>query len=92
MIDNISAEDIRQLSQLERDMDSGQQPYVLVAGEQGRFAVSHDCLKEFGLETGQTVTNFIVCKILEWNIALTQSMIALSKASENQETLSPPEQ
>ena len=61
---------IRGLAKLERDMDSGAQPFVLFGGH--RLSVHPDVMTKLGLEFGQTVSLPIVIAICKENIAYCQ--------------------
>lgn len=67
MPNDFTTDDIRALADMERKMDRGEQPYVMNGG--GRWAVPADTMAQLGLETGQTVSDFLITKILETNIA-----------------------
>lgn len=56
-------EEIKMLAQLERDMDSGKQPFVICGGH--RTAIMPEMLHKFGLVSGQSVSDFLMMQILE---------------------------
>jgi hypothetical protein len=58
---NFSLAEIRQLAEIERDMDSGRLPFVMHAGQ--RLAVPRPILEELGLIAGQTVSDTIEAAI-----------------------------
>jgi hypothetical protein len=59
----INNEGIRLLAKLEREMDGGEQPYVMFDG--GRAAVEKEVMKELSLQHGQTIDSTIFRRILE---------------------------
>ena len=77
---NLTDEQIRMLAGLERDMDSGKQPYVVVGGF--RCAFPGDLLAELGIQSGQTVTEIMMMELQRRMIAKAQVEIALKKASD----------
>lgn len=70
----LSIEDIRDLAQLERDMDSGKRSFVVYAGS--RMPVDPLVMKELGLVSGQTVNNAIAKAVCEAHIAQLRTIIA----------------
>jgi hypothetical protein len=79
---NLTVEQLRGLAKLERDMDSGEQPFVVSGGE--RWAFSQDLLDECGVESGQTVSDGMICTLLKMSIANLQARIALEKAANSE--------
>jgi hypothetical protein len=77
IIMNLSSEQIQQLAELERRMDVGEQPFVRWLGH--RLSVFPNVMTEFGLQSGQTVSDFIAGKIMEAHLASIQAKIALRK-------------
>ena len=73
---NFTAEEIRMLAQAEQDMDAGKRPFVVSGGQ--RMLVDPLVMTEFGLETGQTVSQEITLAILEANLATVRAAIAVS--------------
>lgn len=77
---DLTTEEVRMLADMERKMDRGEQPYVMNRG--GRWAVPADTMEQLGLESGQTVSDFLITKILETNIAnLTAEIDRMKKAN-----------
>ena len=74
----LTIEEIRMLADLERRMDSGEQPYVIIEGH--RAAVTPLVMDEFGLESGQTVSKPIFLAMLEANLANLRALQALKDA------------
>ncbi len=62
----LSLEQIRGLAELERKMDSGDQPYVLNRGD--RWAFSGDVLKHLGIESGRNVSDHLLIEIRKTNL------------------------
>ena len=59
----LTVDEIRMLADIERRMDNGEQPYVLVDGS--RMAVEPDIMKELGLVKGQTISKTIALAVRE---------------------------
>lgn len=78
MTKDFTTEDIRMLAEMGRKMDRGEQQYVMNRG--GRWAVPADTMALLGLETGQTVSDFLITKILETNIANLRAEIERRKS------------
>ncbi len=72
--------EIRMLAEQERRMDSGEQPYVFDKNR-NRWSVRSEVMEELGLESGQQVSDPIITAIVEANLAVCQTMVALEKAS-----------
>jgi hypothetical protein len=58
---------IKDLAEVDRMMDSGDMPFVWLDGE--RVACSRECMTELGMAPGQTISRLIFHEILKWNIA-----------------------
>ena len=80
MTHKFTIEDIRMLAEMERKMDSGEQPYVLDS-DRNRWAVIPEIMDELGLESGQSVNGAIITAILEAIIASIQAHIAVDAAA-----------
>ena len=78
MTHKLTTEQIRMLAQAERQMDAGEVPFVVAAGE--RLIVRPVVMEELGLETGQTVSNTLVLAILKANLAALRVDVALAGA------------
>jgi len=68
------AEMIKALGQINRDMDAGIIPFVML--NSNRIAMRPEAMAEFMLEQGQTIDNAIFTAILRSNIAHCQAKIA----------------
>ena len=79
MTHNLTNEQFRMLAKAERQMDAGEVPFVVAAGE--RLIVRPVVMEELGLETGQTVSNTLVLAILEANLAALRADVALAGAN-----------
>lgn len=73
-----TTEEIRYLGEMERRMDRGEVPFVMVNSR--RVAITHDAVTEFGLEQGQTITREIFIAVLNFQIATLVARIAVNKA------------
>ncbi len=62
----LSLDNIRALAKLERDMDTGAQPFVFYSGS--RWAFPRKVLSHLGVESGQTVTHPILLEIMRANL------------------------
>ncbi len=65
--------DIKMLAELERKMDSGEQPFVL--WENQRWAFRPEILEECGVVAGQTISSVIYRALLEASILYGQRKI-----------------
>lgn len=74
----LSIKDIQGLAELERKMDTGEQPFVVSNGQ--RMAVSKEIMNELKLTKGQAVNNQIMIAILQLNIAHCKTQIAIDNA------------
>jgi hypothetical protein len=63
---DFTKDEIKLLAECERMMDAGA-PFVRLNNE--RIMCRKECMEEFGLERGQTITDTIFREILKWNIA-----------------------
>lgn len=70
--------EIQALAELERDMDSGIQPFVVLNGH--RWAFMPEVLAACGCVSGQTVNDTIIRALLENSLAHLRTQIALGKA------------
>jgi len=77
---NLTLEQIRGLAELERKMDSGEQPYVKT--DHGRLAVDASIMSHFGLQSGQTVSAYLVSEILRANLARMTRLMDEAEARE----------
>lgn len=64
---NLSLGQIKQLAKLEQQMDSGETPYVCLGSN--RLTMKPEAMTQFGLKTGQTISDVIFREILNFNIA-----------------------
>ena len=71
----LSNEDIRALADLERMMDSGEVPFVILNGE--RVATNELIMSELGLEQGQTINREIFKAMMRAQLAALQAQMAL---------------
>jgi hypothetical protein len=76
----LTSEEIKMLATLERAMDSGEQPYVILAGQ--RIAFSQEVLNESGVVSGQTISQLIFIHLMQRTLAMIETKIALNKARE----------
>lgn len=79
---NLTAEEICMLAELERKMDSGEAPYVIVEGCSQRSALTQGDMSLFGLQTGQTVSNALWVAILKFKIEQIQRTLAHQQVDE----------
>ena len=79
---NLTTEQIGHLAQLERRMDSGEQPFVLLNEE--RIAVHVDVMTELGLDQGQTISQPIFVAILQAQLAHCQAQLEMKKLERSQ--------
>ncbi len=85
MTHTFTVEDIRLLAEMERTMDSGEQPHVFDK-DRHRWAVSTEIMEELGLKSGQTVNGAIIMAILEANLASLQARIAVEAVIARRDT------
>jgi hypothetical protein len=76
-----SDEDISMLAEVERRMDAGDTPYVILNGE--RVAMFQDVMDDLGLKKGQTITRVIFHHILLKNLAKCEAQLVILNASKN---------
>ena len=76
---NLTIEEYRMLADMERRMDSGEQPYVIAYDE--RMAVEPLLMEEFGLVTGQTISSTMAIAVMEARLASLQASITLHRVS-----------
>ena len=70
--------EIKMLAQVERDMDSGKQPFVIYAGD--RLAVMQETMDEIELVTGQTISKNIFVNLMQMQLAQLRTELAIQKA------------
>lgn len=76
---NLSIEQVRQLAELDRKMDAGEQVYVTC--DRGyRWAFDAELLAEAGVVSGQRCGNAVIESLLQLNLAHIESLIAIEKA------------
>lgn len=80
----LTVEDIKALAGLERDMDAGRQPYVMMGGS--RLSVMPEVMEELGLETSQTINHSIFIAILQAQIGVCQAKIAMKEMGAGEPT------
>ncbi len=80
MTHKLNTEEIRILAELERQMDAGEVPFVVWAGN--RMTVQQIIMDELGLESGQTVSHEIAGAILSANLAVCQANLATAKLTQ----------
>jgi hypothetical protein len=73
-------EDIKALAEIERQMDSGEVPFVMYGS--GRCAVSRECMDALGLKQGQTINGVIFLAMCKWNLANCHAQMAINKAAQ----------
>ncbi len=83
---SITIEETNMLAALERDMDSGSQPYVMMNGY--RCAFSKEALDELGVVSGQAVSTAVYGKLLEFMIASCEAQIALNELTDQKQASS----
>jgi hypothetical protein len=74
-----TTEQIKELAQLERDMDSGKQPFVVGIDGQ-RWAFCKEVMDEFGCVSGQSANHILIAALLECSLATLRALIAIEKA------------
>lgn len=74
----LSVESARFLAELERQMDRGEQPFVVHMDQ--RLAVMPEVMAELGLENGQTVSSPICDAIIRANMAVMGAQLATAEA------------
>lgn len=73
-----SVEELRMLADLDRRMDSDEQPFVfVVGGEDERLSVQPAVMEELGLVFGQTVGRTLFTAILRSHLALAEARLVL---------------
>lgn len=77
---NLSNEEIKGLAELERRMDTGIQPYVII--DNMRMAVSQKIMQELDLKNGQTINRLISTHIMQLALAEVRAAMAIKKAME----------
>lgn len=70
----MNTDEIKQLAQIERNMDFGLTQFVMLNGQ--RWAVMQEIMTEFDLKCGQTVNNTIINAILDRSIKMLEEMAA----------------
>lgn len=76
----LSVRDIRLLAELDRKMDSGEQPYVLIDGL--RHAFSAEILAHFGIESGQTLSRSLLKPLVQAVILNLRKQMETEEASD----------
>lgn len=77
---NFTNEQIRMLAEIDRDMDSGKQPFVLDS-KGFRFPFPADVMEQCGVESGQTACESVIIALMQANLAMVQSRVLLEKVS-----------
>ena len=62
---NMSVDEIKILAKLERDMDTGKQPFVVCDGQ--RWAFDYEILVPCGVKSGQTVFASLLTQLIKMN-------------------------
>jgi hypothetical protein len=75
----LSLEHLRLLVQVERQMDSGEVPWVRVEGASTRAAMRPEVMEALGLQTGQTISWPIFGEILKLNLASAEEELAFQR-------------
>ena len=75
---DLTIDQIKMLAEAERKMDTGELSFVVAEGQ--RMLIDPLIMDEFGLVSGQTVTNTIVIEILKAKIAMVKAQIAARRA------------
>ena len=70
----LTMDQIRALAKLERSMDAGEQPFVILGGF--RCAFTANVLETCGVEDGQTITDAIWRALIEASIRVCEAEIA----------------
>lgn len=70
----LTVEQIIALGELDRKMDSGEQPFVIVDGQ--RLAIPPEIMTVLQLVSGQTASDALYCRILEVMMTRLQEKIA----------------
>jgi hypothetical protein len=78
MTRKITVEEFRMLAKIERDMDSGRQPYVIALGN--RMAVQQLVMDEMGLVSGQTISHEMVIAVMQATLALDKACAEIEEA------------
>ena len=73
-------DEIKMIAEVERKMDSGEQPFVMFSGQ--RVAVPQTTMDVLGLAQGQTINHTIFMAVLQANLADCQAAIAMGKGDE----------
>jgi len=71
----------KMLVELDKRMDSGEQPYVLNEG--GRWAFPAEALAEFNIQSGDSVSGEIINDLLQRQIDFCKEQIALGNATKH---------
>lgn len=71
-------EQLAMLAKVDRDMDSGKQPYVYNRGE--RSAFSDELLNRFNIKSGQSVSDSIITKLTRAALKEVQQQIRERKS------------
>lgn len=81
---NFSQDEISKIAEMERHMDAGKIPFVMLPGF-GRVSTSEETMKELGLVQGQTINPVIFGAILQMSLAQCETKVILQKASKTKE-------
>ena len=73
---NLTMKEIQDLAQLERDMDSGKQAFVL-DGQGNKWAFDNDVIKECNIQSGQQISDGLLSQVMQVNLAKIQAKIAI---------------
>ncbi len=76
----LTIDEVRMLADLERRMDSGEQPYVVTDG--GRKAVEQTIMDELGLVSGQTISSTMEIAVTRAQIASLRAQLAVDRLSQ----------
>ncbi len=80
-----TVEDIRLLAEMERTMDSGEQPHVFDK-YRNRLPASPEIMDELGLVSGQTVSGATAEAILDANLASLQARFSVEAVIARRDT------
>lgn len=75
----MNLEKIKLLAEQERQMDNGQQPYVML--NSNRIAVQPETMEALGLKQGQTISNTIFSELLKHDLEICRKAIKARSTS-----------
>jgi hypothetical protein len=75
---NFTNEQIRVLAEVDRDMGSGKQPFVLDS-KGFRFAFPAQVMQQVGVESGQTACESVIIALMQANLAMVRYQALLEK-------------